>query len=317
MLQPTLTVINAWNGDEDVLTYEFEVYADKGMTILAASATSVLEGDSTTSWQVDVELDGDSWCWWRVQARDDENLASGWSELQVFFINMGNQAPSGISIVSPEDESEVASLAATLVLNNATDPQGDTVTYDIQLNNANIFDSIVLMEVFDFEEGAEGTTTSWPLPEDLTDNTHYYWRVRPCDNTVCGDWIYSSLFVNLVNDTPTAPGIISPVDGSQVTSTTPALTVLRAADPDMNALTYTFEVYADEDLTSLVDSASGEAGSPGRPQARWTTTQRITGAFVPLTSTPHRDHGRIRQCLRFMSRRSPPHKFSTTWRGCL
>ena len=255
VLQPTLTVSNADNADQDALTYEFEVYTDKEMAGLVASTTDVLEGNTTTSWKVNVELAENTWYWWRSQACDDKDVVSGWTALQMFFVNTSNEAPTGLSLGYPVDGEEVASLNLDLEVNNATDPEGGVVTYDFQIDTVNTFDSGDLLEVIDLKEGA-GSVTSWELV-GLSDNTLYHWRARAYDGEAYGSWLTGTFFVNLENDPPTVPVIGSPGDGGTVISLTPTLIVAPATDSDMDKLTYTFELYTDEALTSLVASESG------------------------------------------------------------
>ena len=67
---PTLTVGNASDPDPgDVLTYGFTVYTDELCTSVAASATGVAEGTTTTSWTVDTSL-ADGTSYWRAYAYD-------------------------------------------------------------------------------------------------------------------------------------------------------------------------------------------------------------------------------------------------------
>src|SRR5207302_1868115 len=55
--QPTLVVADAVDPEHDLLTYEFRVAADAGMTAVASSATGLAEGPGLTSWRVPILLD--------------------------------------------------------------------------------------------------------------------------------------------------------------------------------------------------------------------------------------------------------------------
>lgn len=65
------------------------------------------------------------------------------------------------------------------------------------------------------------------------------------------------------NALPSAPILSEPADGATVSSATPTLAVTNASDPDGDALTYGFVVYADEHQTSVVTSVSGVAEGSG------------------------------------------------------
>lgn len=71
-LTPTLRVVNAIDPDGDSLRYRFEVFYDPALSIFAASSPpAVAEGaGDRTSWQVDVALLEDRFCYWRVVACD-------------------------------------------------------------------------------------------------------------------------------------------------------------------------------------------------------------------------------------------------------
>ena len=71
-------------------------------------------------------------------------------------------------------------------------------------------------------------------------------------------------------DGPDAPSPWAPEDGGYIDSATPTLEVTNATSPVGDELTYTFEVYDDVGLTSLVDSVSTVTEEPDTTS--WTTT---------------------------------------------
>ncbi len=72
-----------------------------------------------------------------------------------------------------------------------------------------------------------------------------------------------------MNTRPTAPTLLSPVDGSMLYTPSPTLAVLNSSDADRSdKLTYGFFLYADELLTQLVASASNIP--PRRANTEWT-----------------------------------------------
>jgi len=255
-LAPTLEVTNSTDVDGDPLTYEFELYGDGAMTTLETSKMGVLEGEAgVTSWQVDVPLLDNTSYWWRARARDDDNMTSGWSSLVSFFVNTQNDAPSTPPISSPRQAEEVAALEPALVVHNSLDPDLDAITYLFEIDTVNTFDGPLVEQSPEVAEGAVDAT-SW-RPAELSDNTAYYWRARACDGAACSDWSSGSFFVNLLNDAPSTPTILNPGDGSEVTSSRPTLAVNPATDPDLDQLTYDYELYGDADLLNLITSTTG------------------------------------------------------------
>jgi len=78
-----------------------------------------------------------------------------------------------------------------------------------------------------------------------------------------------------VFDGPAAPVAVSPLTGDEVADLRPVLTVDNALDPNGDALTYTFEVYEDAALTTLVTSVTGVA-EDGSGQTGWEVDLPLT-----------------------------------------
>ena len=175
---------------------------------------------------------------------------------------VSNQIPTIPVIQTPGPEAEVSSLQPELVIENSTDPDGDTLTYIFELY-ADEEMTVLEAEAFNVAEGVD--TTSWAIPAELSDNTWYLWRVRATDGFSFTYWTYGSFFVNTENNPPGAFNISSPMDNSDVDTLTPVLQVTNSIDVDEDTLTYTFEIYADSAMGSLIVSASnileGEDGS--------------------------------------------------------
>jgi MYXO-CTERM domain-containing protein len=81
----------------------------------------------------------------------------------------------------------------TLIARNASDPDGDTLTYDFRISDdvgfANSVDSGPV------EEGGEGAT-QWTVTYDLEPGTSYYWKVTATDGIGTSDEGFSSFTVS-------------------------------------------------------------------------------------------------------------------------
>ena len=165
-----------------------------------------------------------------------------------------SNAPTAPQIFSPEDRAEVTVLQPDLVIQNSIDPDGDVITYDFEVYSDEAMTSLVASQ-FDIPEGNQ--TTLWTVFQELNDNSWYYWRVRATDGTGFSQWTYGSFFVNTENDLPGSFNISSPQDDSDVDTVTPDLEVTNSVDVDEDVVTYTFEVYADNGMSTLIASASG------------------------------------------------------------
>jgi hypothetical protein len=79
-----------------------------------------------------------------------------------------------------------------------------------------------------------------------------------------------SFRLTVVNQAPSAPSVHAPFDGGETASRRPTLTVNNASDPEGAPLTCTFELYADPELATRVDSAGGV------PQGAGTTSWTVS-----------------------------------------
>jgi len=263
-VRPMLSVNNATALVGAVLTYGFEVYSEPDMSVEVTSVTGVAEGDETTAWDVDVDLDEDTSYYWRSRASDGTQF-SPWMNLASFFVNTVNEGPSVPNVSQPADNSEVDTLRPVLAVTNAADPDLDPLTYEFEIYEA---DMTTLKISQDGVAEGDGTT-SWQIDEDLEDNTAYWWRARARDDeNVTGEWTELVTFsVNIMNDAPSAPVVMGPEDGSVVDTLTPLLEVENSIDLDQDVLTYFFEI----DQQNTFDSSSLEQ-SEGVPEGAGNTT---------------------------------------------
>ncbi len=99
------------------------------------------------------------------------------------------------------------------------------------------------------------TSAVYSGPE-LVDGATYYLRIRLYNGSNWGDWRGSVFHANAV---PTVPTLVSPADGAEV-SIDVQFVAAGAVDSDHDLVTYEFEVYADSNLTDLVEAVSGLSG---------------------------------------------------------
>jgi hypothetical protein len=256
---PLLVVNNASDPDSENLTYNFELALDIDFTQIVSDEIGIFEGTGTTVWQVPVNLDENTWYYWRAQA-DDWLIEGPWMIPASFFVNTANDAPSAPLIIAPARESEITSLYADIIASNSIDPDNDPLTYVFEIDTVITFDSSDLRLSGNVPEG-EGTT-SWHV-DLLNDNTRYYGRAKAVDGLAESQWSeVINFFVNTLNDAPTVPILANPSDGGAVNVFMPELSVHNSFDIDEDVVTYEFELYEDESMTILVSSISGVVESP-------------------------------------------------------
>jgi len=116
--------------------------------------------------------------------------------------------------------------------------------------------------------------TVWALPQDLADNTRYWWRARGSDGTRFSAWANAGFFVNLANEAPGSFNLTSPAQNAEVATLMPQLSWTSSIDPDGDTPSYVVQVYRNSALTDLV------ATSPQLQQnvdgiTSWTVTSAL------------------------------------------
>ena len=132
-LQPVLIVANAFDPELDLLTYDFRVAADAGMTQVVASAAGLPEGPLRTAWQVPVALIEDAQYHWSARAHD-ANGSSAWTVPIAFQVDVENGSPSSPVLLRPEQDEEVVTQTPELVVGPASDPEADALVYRIEVD---------------------------------------------------------------------------------------------------------------------------------------------------------------------------------------
>jgi hypothetical protein len=239
---PTLSVTNSVDIDEDALSYSFEVYVDGDQSQSpVASVDGILPGENgTTSWAVDVNLMENSWYSWRAIVTDEHGLSTVSSSTPLIFVNTINDAPTTPTLQAPLDNNEITTLYTDLVVNNASDPEAESIYYLFEIDTVNTFDSANKQSSDLITETPN--LTGWSVNQ-LFDNGWYYWRAKASDGLAESAWVNGRFFVNQFNDAPSTPIALNPGDGAWVGSLQPTLEVYPATDIDGDTLSYEFEVY--------------------------------------------------------------------------
>ncbi|HEY2946701.1 MAG TPA: CARDB domain-containing protein, partial [Vicinamibacteria bacterium] len=265
-VHPALTVNNASTPEGAALTYDFQLFADAGLTQPLPSASGIAEALGRTAWTVAVSLTEDRTYYWRARATDGFSL-SPWTPAAAFTVDTLNLPPNAPVPDTPLDRARVASREPVLTVSNAQDPERDPLTYEFRVD-VDPATSSVVASVTGIPSGPG--LTSWAVPMTLDENATYYWSARAADGHGFSPWsVPISFVVDTVNESPSAPTPLLPVGGVDVGSLTPELQVANARDPENDALSYRFEV----DTAASFDSPARQASPPiaeGSGQTVWT-----------------------------------------------
>jgi hypothetical protein len=221
---PTLRVRNAADPEHDALTYEFEV-TDQTDAVVAAHA-GIPEAPLETTWRVPAPLTENGLFAWRVRATDGE-AAGPWSVASRFRVSEVLDPPTSPGLVAPVEDAVLSTSRPTLVVANATSPEGFALTSSFELYRVGEAGELTLIASV-AGVAAEERTTSWTPPGDLADGS-YSWRSRASDGRQYGPWMPSAHF-HVFTDVPPAPptGLAAVPGDGEVT-----LTWSASLEPDI------------------------------------------------------------------------------------
>ena len=261
-------------------------FADEGANAVTLEVTDDDGGSATQSWTItvvaaDVDSDGMADGWELLNGLDptvdDSALdpdGDGLSNLDEYLGGTDPNAfdgPDAPTPVAPIGGAEVVTAVPTLSWTNATDPQNDALTYDVE-----VYSDAGMATLLDSATGVAetATTSSNQVVTALAENSDPYWRVRAADPYVAGPWSnLETFFVNTFNEAPAAPSPTAPIGGQSVGDLRPTLVWAEAVDPDRDAMTYDVRLW-DEALTAVLAEASGIAPAGG--SAEWVVTIDLT-----------------------------------------
>ncbi|MDD5223772.1 MAG: MopE-related protein [bacterium] len=273
--------------DGKTLFYEFQV--DTALDF--SSANSLTSGSQPDPFWLTPALSDNTVWYWRARALDNfgaalapsgfsfapgaQYLEGPWSGVYSFFVNTANDPPSAPALSQPPDGGNVSSL--TLAAGNAADPDRDALTYEFQVSSTSDFATVLSQRSGLPQE--DGGVTSWTISQVLP-NGLYYWRCRASDGMAASSWAgpRSFRFTLAQNNSPAAPVLSAPVQGSFLANLTPALAIQNATDSEGDTLTYEFQVSATTGFSTLAASAGGLAAGSGT--TGWTISPALFDGTV-------------------------------------
>jgi hypothetical protein len=162
-----------------------------------------------------------------------------------------NRAPSTPSLTAPADELLCVDNTVQFQWSTATDPDGDNVSYQIQIATDNSFSNIV--------ETRTVSVNSASIT--LEDDKAYYWRVRASDSKNANS-NYTSIRkfytygVGVTNHLPFAPTLVAPLSNAIVTPNGDNVTLQWTASDVDTADSLSFDVFWGTDNPPTENTAS-------------------------------------------------------------
>lgn len=128
---------------------------------------------------------------------------------------------------------------------------GGQQMYQVQVGNDNDWTTAEMWDTGPVTGAATAVTYGGG---DLIDSHNYYIRVRVSDGSAWSYWYYCQV---RMNSRPSVPTDLTPDHMQQVEITPPSLSHANAMDNEGDVLSYSYEVYDDSLMSTLVSHASG------------------------------------------------------------
>jgi PKD repeat protein len=255
-------------------------FADTGTATVVLTVTDDDGGTDTQTWTIVVGFTDD----------DGDGMADGWESANGLdptdpLDGTGDPDGDGVSnlaeflggtdpnvfdgptapvLIAPIGGVEVVDARPLLVVGAATDPQGDPLTYDIEVY-ADAALTALLTTILDLPPD-DATGLGWIVDVNLPENAEAHWRARAADPYAAGPWASSeSFFVNELEEPPEVPVPIFPIDGERVGTTQPTPQWSNVVDPDGDDVVY--EVRIRDESGALLAEGTVD---PGGAREEWT-----------------------------------------------
>ena len=192
------------------------------------------------------------------------NNGTVWSDWYETSFRM-NSVPSVPIPLGPIND-EYTSNMPTLWIQNSTDAESDTLTYDFFCDVDTTYGEPDPITGYDISEGTD--STGWQVTEVLHENWRYVWVVRAFDGYEYSDWTDGyeyTFFVNATPEPPTAPQAQYPPDtgGMPVYDMLTYFYWAPSFDPDpLDTVRYKLEIAIDSAFNFVYTVDSLESPPP-------------------------------------------------------
>jgi len=246
---PELTVENAFDPDNDPLTYTFRLGTDPELRRVLHERDGIAETDQRTAWRVRPALQEGHLYYWQARASDGV-FDSEWSAPVSFTVNAVPEPPRVPRLRAPEEGALVGNLTPSLQTDAVHDPDGDPVSLRFEVYADEGLAELARSGLVEQPEAA--ALVSWTVDPPLEEDRAYFWRAVAVDlSGLASDWSEVWAFrVNADNAAPPTPELLRPSDGSSLVERTAVLAVRAVPDQDGDPLTFTLEL----DTTAGFDS---------------------------------------------------------------
>lgn len=226
---------------------EIEVGTDTDWLTAELWDPSMLVGPDTTVVYGGSSLADGSTCYLRVRTHNGFAW-SDWYQSSLVF----NSSPGIPSLLSPAEGGVITGTPALLTIQPVTDNESDPITYQYGV----YYDSAATSQAALVNSGSTSLDIA---PQNLTENFHYFWRVRAYDGYEYSSWAdVRSFWLDQFPSTPSAATGLAPnaPTGLPVFALKPSLSWSPSIDFDpMDTVKYTIELDDNAGFSSPLTAA--------------------------------------------------------------
>lgn len=193
-----------WNDSVDigsgVAGYDYQVYYNCSSSTVPGSCASVYD-TSTIASELQAGATPDGTYYWHVRAKDNAGNYSNWSDFE--RVTIDTQAPTDPTLVSPDDNSYLATHNVTFKWNSSSD------TTPIKYEWESSYSNDVKSDGSFVSRASYHKTSSTSYTKHLSDEI-YYWHVRAVDAAGNKSGWSAVWKVTIDTTAPSKPAFISP-----------------------------------------------------------------------------------------------------------
>ena len=260
-LTPELVLFPAEDVDNDLLIYNYQIFADNELTNLL---TENLSGGE--QWVIDVPLPDNNWYYWRARAVDEHNMSGNWSDAYSFYVdNNGINDTPQLNFVEPA-ANVVTATVQTQIRWEDSDPDSNAIISLYYDTDASGQDGTLIANNLNEDADGDGDTYLWDVT--LIDDGTYYLYAIISDETHT-TVVYSTVSVTIDRIAPqltVTPGGGTFVDTQNIEFSTSENAeiyyTLDGSEPTTASTHYTNAILVDQTTTLraiAIDAAGNES----------------------------------------------------------